>query len=113
MLTTHIIKPNWQGWTSKPVRIQILTVKLSNETSYDEIMSTMEKASKNDLKNILGFSTDDVVSQDFIGDKRTSIFDARAAIELNSKFYKVVSWYDNETGYSNKLVELALKVNNI
>ena len=54
-----------------------------------------------------------LVSQDFIGDKRTSIFDAGAAIELNSKFYKVVSWYDNETGYSNKLVELALKVNNI
>ena len=65
------------------------------------------------MQGVLGYTEEQVVSQDFIGDKRTSIFDAGAAIGLNSKFYKVVSWYDNETGYSNKLVELALKVNNI
>ena len=89
------------------VSVVDLTVKLSNETSYDEIMSTMEKASKNDLKNILGFSTDDVVSQDFIGDVRTSIIDSKAGIELNSKFYKIITWYDNEAGYSSKLLDLS------
>ena len=89
------------------VSVVDLTVKLSKETSYDEIMSTMEKASKNDLKNILGFSTDDVVSQDFIGDVRTSIIDSKAGIELNSKFYKIITWYDNEAGYSSKLLDLS------
>ena len=89
------------------VSVVDLTVKLSKETSYDEIMFTMEKASKNDLKNILGFSTDDVVSQDFIGDVRTSIIDSKAGIELNSKFYKIITWYDNEAGYSSKLLDLS------
>ena len=89
------------------VSVVDLTVKLSKDTSYDEIMSTMEKASKNDLKNILGFSTDDVVSQDFIGDVRTSIIDSKAGIELNSKFYKIITWYDNEAGYSSKLLDLS------
>ena len=89
------------------VSVVDLTVKLSKETSYDEIMSTMEKASKNELKNILGFSTDDVVSQDFIGDVRTSIIDSKAGIELNSKFYKIITWYDNEAGYSSKLLDLS------
>ena len=89
------------------VSVVDLTVKLSKETSYDEIMSTMEKASNNELKNILGFSTDDVVSQDFIGDFRTSIIDSKAGIELNSKFYKIITWYDNEAGYSSKLLDLS------
>ncbi len=89
------------------VSVVDLTVKLSKETSYNEIMSTMEEASKNDLKNILGFSTDDVVSQDFIGDVRTSIIDSKAGIELNSKFYKIITWYDNEAGYSSKLLDLS------
>ena len=89
------------------VSVVDLTVKLSKETSYEEIMNTMEKASKGELKNILGFSSDDVVSQDFIGDIRTSIIDSKAGIQLNSKFYKLITWYDNEAGYSSKLIDLA------
>ena len=89
------------------VSVVDLTVKLSKETSYEEIMNTMEKASKGELKNILGFSSDDVVSQDFIGDVRTSIIDSKAGIQLNSKFYKLIIWYDNEAGYSSKLIDLA------
>ena len=89
------------------VSVVDLTVKLSKETSYDEIMNTMEKASKGELKNILGFTSDDVVSQDFIGDIRTSIIDSKAGIQLNSKFYKIITWYDNEAGYSSKLLDLA------
>ena len=89
------------------VSVVDLTVKLSKETSYEEIMNTMEKASKGKLKNILGFSSDDVVSQDFIGDVRTSIIDSKAGIQLNSKFYKLITWYDNEAGYSSKLIDLA------
>ena len=89
------------------VSVVDLTVKLSKETSYEEIMNTMEIASKGELKNILGFSSDDVVSQDFIGDIRTSIIDSKAGIQLNSKFYKIITWYDNEAGYSSKLLDLA------
>ena len=89
------------------VSVVDLTVKLNTETTYDEIMNRMELASKNELKNILGFSSDDVVSQDFIGDVRTSIIDSKAGIELNSKFYKIITWYDNEAGYSSKLLDLS------
>ena len=89
------------------VSVVDLTVKLNAETTYDEIMNRMESASKNELKNILGFSSDDVVSQDFIGDVRTSIIDSKAGIQLNSKFYKIITWYDNEAGYSSKLLDLA------
>ena len=88
------------------VSVVDLTVKLSKETSYEEIMNTMEKASKGELKNILGFSSDDVVSQDFIGDTRTSIIDSKAGIQLNSKFYKLITWYDNEAGYSLSLIHI-------
>ena len=91
------------------VSVVDLTVKLKTDTSYDDIMKTMEVASQNELKNILGFSSDDIVSQDFIGDVRTSIIDSKAGIELNSKFYKIISWYDNEAGYSSKLLDLALE----
>lgn len=91
------------------VSVVDLTVKLKTDTSYDEIMKKMESASKNELKNILGFSSDDVVSQDFIGDVRTSIIDSKAGIELNSKFYKLITWYDNEAGYSSKLLDLAVE----
>ena len=89
------------------VSVVDLTVKLNTETTYDEIMNRMESSSKNELKNILGFSSDDVVSQDFIGDVRTSIIDSKAGIQLNSKFYKIITWYDNEAGYSSKLLDLA------
>lgn len=89
------------------VSVVDLTVKLKKETSYEEIKAAMKTASETTLKGILGYTEEAVVSQDFIGDKRTSIFDAGAGIELSSRFVKVVSWYDNETGYSNKLVDLA------
>lgn len=92
------------------VSVVDLTVKLSKETSYEEIKKTFKAASENELTGVLGYTEDLVVSQDFIGDARTSIFDADAGIELNSTFFKLVSWYDNEAGYSNKLIDLALHV---
>jgi glyceraldehyde 3-phosphate dehydrogenase len=84
-----------------------LTVRLEKETSYDEICAAMKAASEHELKGILGYTEEDVVSTDFLTDSRTSIFDAKAGISLNGNFVKVVSWYDNEWGYSNKLVDLA------
>ena len=90
------------------VSVVDLTARLEKETSYEEIKKAMKEASEGELAGILGYTDEDVVSQDFVGDARTSIFDAEAGIELSSKFFKVVSWYDNETGYSNKLVDLAL-----
>jgi glyceraldehyde 3-phosphate dehydrogenase len=95
------------------VSVVDLTVKLQKETSYEGIKKVMKAASEGELKGILGYTEDAVVSQDFIGDARTSIFDAGAGIELNSSFFKVVSWYDNEVGYSNKLIDLALHVASI
>ncbi|MGI9552540.1 MAG: type I glyceraldehyde-3-phosphate dehydrogenase [Aurantibacter sp.] len=89
------------------VSVVDLTVRLEKETSYDEIKKAFKSASEGELKGILGYTEEGVVSQDFVGDSRTSIFDAGAGMELNSKFFKVVSWYDNEAGYSNKLVDLA------
>lgn len=87
-----------------------LTVKVAKETSYDEIMAVFKKASENELKGILGYTEDLVVSQDFVSDSRTSIVDANAGIGLNSTFFKIVSWYDNEYGYSSKLIDLAVHV---
>jgi len=95
------------------VSVVDLTVRLSKETSYDEIKATMKKHAETDLKNILGYTEEPVVSQDFVGDVRTSIFDAEAGMELNSKFYKIISWYDNECGYSNKLIDLAKHINQL
>ena len=73
-------------------------------------MLTLKNASNNELKGILGFTEELVVSQDFIGDARTSIVDAKAGIQLNESFYKIISWYDNEAGYSNKLIDLAVRI---
>ena len=89
------------------VSVVDLTVRLKKETTYEEIKKTMLDASNGDLDGILGYCDDPVVSQDFIGDKRTSIFDANAGMELNSNFFKIISWYDNECGYSNKLLDLS------
>jgi len=89
------------------VSVVDLTVRLEKDTSYEDIKKTFKAASEGELKGILGYTDEAVVSQDFIGDARTSIFDAGAGIELNSKFFKVISWYDNEAGYSNKLLDLA------
>ena len=88
------------------VSVVDLTCRLEKAASYDEIKAAMKAASENELKGILGYTEDDVVSQDFIGDARTSIFDAKAGIALNGNFVKVVSWYDNEWGYSCKVIEL-------
>jgi len=95
------------------VSVVDLTVKLKKDTSYDEIKEVMRKTSENEMKNILGYTEDPVVSQDFIGDIRTSIFDAGAGMELNSRFFKIISWYDNECGYSNKLIDLAKHINQL
>ena len=93
------------------VSVVDLTVRLKKETSYEDICKAMKKAADGELKGILGYTDEAVVSQDFIGDTRTSIFDADAGIGLSSSFFKVVSWYDNETGYSHKLVDLAEYIN--
>ena len=95
------------------VSVVDLTVKLEKDTSYHEIKSIMKKYSDTEMKNILGYTEEAVVSQDFVGDIRTSIFDAGAGMELNSKFFKIISWYDNECGYSNKLIDLAKHVNQL
>ncbi len=92
------------------VSVVDLTVKLEKSTSYDEVMAALENASNTSMSGILGFTKELVVSQDFIGDARTSIVDANAGIQLNETFFKIVSWYDNEAGYSNKLIDLALHV---
>ncbi len=88
------------------VSVVDLTIKLAKETTYEEIKKAMKAASENELKGVLGYTEDAVVSQDFVNDTRTSIFDADAGIMLNSTFVKIVSWYDNEVGYSNKVVDL-------
>ena len=95
------------------VSVVDLTVKSDSETSYDKVMDALKLASENELKGVLGFTKDLVVSQDFIGDSRTSIVDYNAGIELNSTFFKIVTWYDNEAGYSNKLIDLAAHVNSL
>jgi len=92
------------------VSVVDLTVKVAKETSYEEIMAVLKKASENELKGILGFTEDEVVSQDFVSDSRTSIIDSKAGIGLNSTFFKLVSWYDNEYGYSSKLIDLSVYV---
>ncbi|MFY8022414.1 MAG: type I glyceraldehyde-3-phosphate dehydrogenase [Bacteroidia bacterium] len=88
------------------VSVVDLTCRLEKGASYDTIKAAMKKASENEMKGILGYTEDEVVSNDFLGDARTSIFDAKAGISLNDNFVKVVSWYDNEWGYSNKVVDL-------
>ena len=88
------------------VSVVDLTVRTVKETSYDEICAAMKKASETYLKDILGYTSDQVVSSDFIHDRRSSIFDAGSGIGLNNRFFKLVSWYDNEWGYSYRCVDL-------
>ncbi len=88
------------------VSVVDLTCRLEKAATYEEICAAMKEASENELKGILGYTEDAVVSSDFITDPRTSIFDAKAGISLNPNFVKLVSWYDNEWGYSNKLIDL-------
>ena len=93
------------------VSVVDLTVRLEKSTSYDEIKAVMQAEANGAMAGILGYTEEGVVSQDFIGDPRTSIFDAGAGMELNGNFFKIISWYDNECGYSNKLIDLAKHVN--
>ena len=88
------------------VSVVDLTAKLAKPASYEDICAAMKEASEGELKGILGYTDEDVVSSDFLGDPRTSIFDKKAGLSLTDTFVKVVSWYDNECGYSNKMVEL-------
>ena len=92
------------------VSVVDLTFKTTKETSLQEINAALKKASETYLKGILGYTTDEVVSTDFIHDKQSSIYDAGSSLELNSRFFKLVSWYDNEWGYSNRVVDLTKKV---
>jgi glyceraldehyde 3-phosphate dehydrogenase len=95
------------------VSVVDLTVKLVKPASYDQIKAAMKAASEGPLKGIMGYTEDEVVSQDFLGDARTCIFDAKAGIALNDSFVKVVAWYDNEWGYSNKLIDLVQEISKI
>ncbi|MDP4600432.1 MAG: type I glyceraldehyde-3-phosphate dehydrogenase [Polaribacter sp.] len=88
------------------VSVVDLTVRLEKPATYSQICAAMKHASENEMKGILGYTEEALVSQDFVGDTRTSIFDAEAGIALNDNFVKVVSWYDNEMGYSTKIVDL-------
>ncbi|MCK0179169.1 type I glyceraldehyde-3-phosphate dehydrogenase [Flavobacteriaceae bacterium S0862] len=95
------------------VSVVDLTFRTEKETSLDGIKSAFKRASEGSMKGVLGYTDELVVSQDFVGETQTSVFDSEAAIELNSNFFKVVSWYDNEFGYSNKLVDLIEYINDL
>lgn len=88
------------------VSVVDLTCRLEKEASYDDVKAVIKAASEGSMKGILGYTEEDVVSTDFVGDYRSSIFDAKAGIALNKKFHKLVAWYDNEWGYSNRVVDL-------
>lgn len=92
------------------VSVVDLTVRLEKSATYDEICKAIKDSSEQELKGILGYTNDEVVSSDFVGDSRSSIFDAKAGISLNPNFVKLISWYDNEWGYSCRVVDLALHV---
>ena len=94
------------------VSVVDLTVLLEKETSYEEIKNVFKKAAEDSLKGVLSYTEEAVVSQDFVGSPYTSNFDANAGIELSPTFYKIISWYDNEYGYSTKLVELMVEIHN-
>ncbi|AXT53550.1 type I glyceraldehyde-3-phosphate dehydrogenase [Aquimarina sp. BL5] len=95
------------------VSVVDLTVKTKKSVSYDELKAVVKKASENELKGVLAYTEEPVVSQDFVGEDHTSTFDAGAGIALNDNFFKLVSWYDNEYGYSSKLVDLSSYVGNL
>ena len=95
------------------VSVVDLTCTLAKDTTYDEICKAMKEAADGELKGILGYTEDAVVSSDFLGDARTSIFDAKAGIQLSPRFVKVVSWYDNEWGYSTKVLDLIEYMNTV
>ena len=95
------------------VSVVDVTFRLEKEASYEEIKAAVKEAAEGEMKGILGYTEDDVVSSDFLGDAHTSIFDAKAGIALTKNFVKLVSWYDNEWGYSNKVLELIAHMNTV
>lgn len=95
------------------VSVVDLTANLKTATDYDAICEAMKKASEGEMKGIVGYTDEMVVSSDFLGDPRTSIFDAKAGIMLNEKFVKLVAWYDNEWGYSNKVIDLIQHISTV
>ena len=95
------------------VSVVDLTCRLEKPATYEEICAAVKKAAEGELKGILGYTEDEVVSSDFIGEARTSVFDAKAGISLNPNFVKLVAWYDNEWGYSNKLIDLIVYMNSV
>ncbi|MFD2565605.1 type I glyceraldehyde-3-phosphate dehydrogenase [Aquimarina rubra] len=95
------------------VSVVDLTVKTKKSVSYDEVKAAVKKAAENELKGVLAYTEEAVVSQDFVGESHTSTFDANAGIALNDNFFKLIAWYDNEYGYSTKLVDLSAYVGNL
>ena len=95
------------------VSVVDLTANLKTATDYDAICAAMKKAAEGELKGIVGYTDEMVVSSDFLGDPRTSIFDAKAGIMLNEKFVKLIAWYDNEWGYSNKVIDLIQHISTV
>ena len=95
------------------VSVVDLTCRLEKSASFEEVKAALKKASENELKGILGYTEEGVVSQDFVSEPKTSTFDANASIGLNDNFVKLISWYDNEYGYSSKLVDLAQHINTL
>ncbi len=95
------------------VSVVDLTVRLEKSASFEEVKKALKNASENELKGILGYTEEGVVSQDFVSEPKTSTFDANASIALNDNFFKLVSWYDNEFGYSTKLVDLATYIHTV
>ena len=92
------------------VSVVDLTCRLRKAAKLDELIASFEKASKGELDGILGVTHDEVVSSDFIGDRRSSIVDAKSCMQLNGNFVKIIAWYDNEYGYSHRVVDLAIYV---
>ena len=95
------------------VSVVDFTFKTEKECSYDDISNAIKRASEGDLKGVLGFTEDEIVSQDILHDPHSSVFDKGAGISLNKNFHKVVSWYDNEWGYSNRMVDLAKHIHKV
>ena len=95
------------------VSVVDVTFRLAKETTYEEIKAAVKKASENEMKGIIAYTEDEVVSSDFIGDPHTCIFDAKAGIALNNNFVKLIAWYDNEFGYSNKMLDLVAYMDSV
>jgi glyceraldehyde 3-phosphate dehydrogenase len=95
------------------VSVVDLTVRTKKSASLEDVKKAIKNASEGKLKGILGYTEEEVVSQDFVGEAQTSVFDAGSSIALNDNFFKLISWYDNEYGYSAKLVDLALHINSL